>query len=163
MNIIGYSLCYLEWWLKTCRWLCFLIGPQLCMWSSEFLDWTLLATGNLTSLLLELLSYQWQPAGSSSPRQKACLSRHRLTVVLPGMSHQSLGVECLKKEENKLPKINTIRTGHDNIPVIKQANKEWDHTMNYKIKKNCTVLSWWEIGKHQYRNQMVFKLGFQVN
>ena len=44
-------------------------------------------------------------------------------MVLPGMWHQSLGVECLKKEENKMPKINTIRAGHDNISIIKQANK----------------------------------------
>ena len=42
-------------------------------------------------------------------------------MVLPGMLHQSLGVECLKKEENKLPKIYTIRTGHDNMSIIKQA------------------------------------------
>ena len=44
-------------------------------------------------------------------------------MVLLGMLHQSLEVECLKKEENKLPKINSIRTGHENMSIIKEANK----------------------------------------
>jgi len=77
-------------------------------------------------------------------------------MVLPGMLHQSLEVECLKKEENKLPKINSIRTGHENMSIIKQANKLM--RSYYKLYNKKTALFF-----HGGKSESINGIGWFLN
>ena len=89
------------WYLKrgpwSCKQPCFLIDQQLCIWSRVILDWTLLATGNLTSLLEKLLSCQPQLDGSSSLRLKISLVLQRLSMGLKDMLSQKMADQHLKQ------------------------------------------------------------------
>ena len=91
------TIWYLKRGLWSCKQPCFLIGPQLCIWSRVILDWTLLATGNLTSLLEKLLSCQRQLGRSSSLRLKISLVLQRLSVDLKDMLSQKMADQHLQQ------------------------------------------------------------------
>ena len=91
------TIWYLKRGLWSCKQLCFLIGPQLYIWSRVILDWTLLATGNLKSLLEKLLSCQWQLGRSSSLRLKISLVLQRLSVGLKDMLSQKMADQHLQQ------------------------------------------------------------------
>ena len=91
------TIWYLKRELWSCKQPCSLIGPKLCIWSRVILDWTLLATGNLTSLLEKLLSCQWQLARSSSLRLKISLVLQRLSVGLKDMLSQKMADQHLQQ------------------------------------------------------------------
>ena len=91
------TIWYLKRGLWSCKQLCFLIGPQLYIWSRVILDWTLLATGNLKSLLEKLLSCQWQLGRSSSLRLKISLGLQKLSVGVKDMLSQKMADQHLQQ------------------------------------------------------------------
>ena len=91
------TIWYLKRELWSCKQPCSLIGPKLCIWSRVILDWTLLATGNLTSLLEKLLSCRRQLGRPSSLRLKISLVPQRLSLGLRDMLSQKMADQHLQQ------------------------------------------------------------------